>query len=224
MLQLLILSSINFWDINSQLLSGFSMTILLFFVTFILAIPLGMGFCYMRMRKNIAISSFMKGLIYVIRSTPLMLQIIVFFYAPGLLFGWSANSRVITVIFSLAFNYAIYFCEIFRSGYENVAVGQRLAGETLGLSKIEILFKIYMAQIIKNIIPPMSNETISLVKDTALARVIAVTEVIFAAQKIVSTYAIIWVLFYTGVFYLLFNALVTFAYSKLEKKLSYIRV
>ncbi len=200
------------------------MTILLFVVTFVISIPLGGLFTFLRMRKNKIVSNLMKGLIYIVRSTPLMLQIIVFFYAPGLLFGFTIKSRVITVIIALSFNYAIYFAEIFRSGYMGVPQGQLEQAKSLGLSKTEIFLKVYLLQIIKRIIPPMSNETISLVKDTTLARIISVTEVIYAAQKIVATYAIIWVLFYTAIFYLIFNGLVTFIYHKLENKLSYIEV
>ena len=153
-----------------------------------------------------------------------MLQIFVIFYVPGLLFDIQIKSRIVSVIIALTINYAIYFGEIYRSGYESIPKGQFEAGKVLGLNKYEIFFKIILIQIIKKIIPPMSNETISLVKDTALARVISVTEVIYAAQKIVATYAIIWVLFYTGVFYLVFNGILSILLNKLEKKLDYIEV
>ena len=153
-----------------------------------------------------------------------MLQIIVIFYVPGLIFNIQIKSRIISVVVALTINYAIYFAEIYRSGYESISKGQFEAGKVLGLSKREIFIKIVLLQIIKKIIPPMTNETISIVKDTALARIISVTEVIYAAQKIVATYAIIWVLFYTGIFYLLFNGLLSILLNKLEKKLAYIEV
>ena len=217
-------NNMDFIQINKALFDGFLMTIKLFIITFILAIPLGGIFCFLRTKKNFLVSNFMKFLIYIIRSTPLMLQIIIFFYVPGLIFNTPVKSRFIIVICAFSLNYGIYFSEIFRSGLENIPNGQSLAAKSLGLNKREIFFKVYLKQLIKNVLPPLSNETISLVKDTALARIISVTEVLYAAQKIVATYAIIWVLFYSAIFYLIFNGIVTFVYHILEQKLKYIEV
>jgi len=150
-----------------------------------------------------------------------MLQIIVIFYVPGLLFNIPSTSRMIAVIVALVINYSVYFSEIFRSGYQSINKGQREASLVLGLNKREMFFNVLLIQIIKRVIPPITNETISLVKDTALARVIAINEVIMTAQNIVSTYAIIWVLFYTGVFYLVFNGVLSLLLKGLEKKLQY---
>ncbi len=150
-----------------------------------------------------------------------MLQIIVVFYVPGLLFNIPSTSRMIAVIVALVINYSVYFSEIFRSGYQSINKGQREASLVLGLNKREMFFNVLLIQIIKRVIPPITNETISLVKDTALARVIAINEVIMTAQNIVSTYAIIWVLFYTGVFYLVFNGVLSLLLKGLEKKLQY---
>jgi polar amino acid transport system permease protein len=150
-----------------------------------------------------------------------MLQIMVVFYVPGLLFHWPALDRMIAVIVALTINYAIYFSEIFRAGYQSLAKGQWEACSMLGLTKRQAFWHVGLKQIVQKIIPPCSNETISLVKDTALARVIAINEVLMAAQKIVATYAIIWVLFYTGVFYLVFNGLISLILKKAEQKLSY---
>jgi len=150
-----------------------------------------------------------------------MLQIIVVFYVPGLLFNIPSTSRMIAVIVALVINYSVYFSEIFRSGYQSINKGQREASLVLGLNKREMFFNVLLIQIIKRVIPPITNETISLVKDTALARVIAINEVIMTAQNIVSAYAIIWVLFYTGVFYLVFNGVLSLLLKGLEKKLQY---
>ena len=151
-----------------------------------------------------------------------MLQIIVIFYVPGLVFNIKGLNRVVAVILALTINYAVYFGEIYRSGLESIDKGQYDAAYSLGLSKRETFFKVIMLQVIKKSLQPLTNETISLVKDTALARVISVTEIIFAAQKITSTYALIYVLFYTGIFYLAFNGILSIVFNKFEQKLSYI--
>ena len=150
-----------------------------------------------------------------------MLQIMVVFYVPGLLFNLPSLPRIIAAILAISINYAVYFSEIFRAGYQSISKGQKEAGFVLGLSRMEIFFKIQLLQIIKKIIPPMTNETISLVKDTALARIIAVNEVMLAADKIVGTYAIVYVLFYSAIFYLLVVGIISLLFKMLEKKLSY---
>jgi polar amino acid transport system permease protein len=211
----------SFTEVTLELLNGFLTTFLLFLFTFLIAVPLGIFFSRLTMSKVKPLSLFMQLFIWIIRGTPLMLQIIVVFYLPGLLFNLPSSDRFIAVLLALSINYGIYFSEIFRSGYEGVARSQFEAGEVLGLSRRQIFTKVILLQVIKKILPPLSNETISLVKDTALARVIAVSEVLLTAQKIVATYAIIWVLFYTGVFYLALNGLLSFLLKKCEKRLSF---
>jgi polar amino acid transport system permease protein len=211
----------SFQEVTLELLHGFGITCLLFVVTWVLSIPLGVLFCSLSLSRLKFIRKIMQVFFWVIRGTPLMLQIIVVFYVPGLLFNIPSTSRMIAVIVALVINYSVYFSEIFRSGYQSINKGQREASLVLGLNKREMFFNVLLIQIIKRVIPPITNETISLVKDTALARVIAINEVIMTAQNIVSTYAIIWVLFYTGVFYLVFNGVLSLLLKGLEKKLQY---
>ena len=213
--------SISFLDVTLKLLSGLGNTILIFLVSFSIAIPLGVLFSRFSLSKNKVLQKVMQVFIWVIRGTPLMLQIMVVFYVPGLLFNLPSLPRIIAAILAISINYAVYFSEIFRAGYQSISKGQKEAGFVLGLSRMEIFFKIQLLQIIKKIIPPMTNETISLVKDTALARIIAVNEVMLAADKIVGTYAIVYVLFYSAIFYLLVVGIISFLFKMLEKKLSY---
>lgn len=213
--------SISFFDVTLKLLSGLGNTILIFLVSFSIAIPLGVLFTRFSLSKNKVLQKVMQVFIWVIRGTPLMLQIMVVFYVPGLLFNLPSLPRIIAAILAISINYAVYFSEIFRAGYQSISKGQKEAGFVLGLSRMEIFFKIQLLQIIKKIIPPMTNETISLVKDTALARIIAVNEVMLAADKIVGTYAIVYVLFYSAIFYLLVVGIISLLFKMLEKKLSY---
>lgn len=150
-----------------------------------------------------------------------MLQIIIVFYGPGLLFGWRALDRLVAVLIAFVINYACYFSEIYRGGIESIPKGQYEAGQVLGMTKTQIFFKIVLFQVIKRIVAPMGNEIITLVKDTSLARVIAVTELVKAAETIISLKAIIWPLFYIGAFYLLFSGLLSILLSRIEKKLNY---
>ncbi len=153
-----------------------------------------------------------------------MLQVIVVFYVPGLIFDTPMRSRLTAVVIAFVINYACYFSEIFRAGIESISRGQYEAGQVLGMTKAQVFFKIILKQVIKRIVPPMSNEITTLVKDTALARVIMVGEIIKAAQEITATYAIIWPLFFTGLFYLIFVGILTLLFGYLEKRLSYFRV
>ena len=213
--------SISFADVTLKLLDGLGTTCLIFIISWVLSIPLGVLFCRLSLSKNKIISKIMKVFIWVIRGTPLMLQIMVVFYVPGLLFNWPSLPRIVAAIVAIVINYSVYFSEIFRAGYQSISKGQKEAGFVLGLSRIEIFFKVQLLQIIKKIMPPMTNETISLVKDTALARIIAVNEVMLAADKIVGTYAIVYVLFYSAIFYLLVVGIISLLFKMLEKKLSY---
>ncbi len=170
------------------------------------------------------ISALTRFVVWVIRGTPLMLQLLVVFYGPGLIFQMKAMDRMTAVLVAFIVNYAAYFSEIFRGGIEGVPKGQQEAGLVLGMTKTQIFFRIVLMQVIKRIVPPMSNEIITLVKDTSLARIIAVREIITEAYTYASASALIWPLFYTGVFYLIFNGVLSLLFGWLEKKLSYFRV
>ncbi|MBQ2769905.1 MAG: amino acid ABC transporter permease [Clostridia bacterium] len=211
-------------SVTLRLLEGFGVTCKIFFVTLIGALPLGLviAFCSMSSFKPLRWLS--RTFVWAIRGTPLMLQVLLVYYGPGLLFGAKALGRITAVIVAFIINYAAYFSEIYRGGIESIPKGQYEAGQVLGLTKTQIFFKIVLLQVIKRIVPPMSNEIITLVKDTSLARTIAAKEIIMMAQEYISTYALIWPLFYSGLFYLVFCGLLTILFNLLEKKLSYFRV
>lgn len=212
-----------FWSINLELLRGFGNTCLLFAVTLVASLPLGLVVCFGSMSKLTPLRVLTRVFIWVIRGTPLMLQVMIVFYLPGLAFGIPMESRMGAVMVAFIINYAAYFSEIYRGGIESIPKGQYEAGQVLGMTDSQIFFKIVLLQVVKRILAPLSNEVITLVKDTSLARVIAVGELIRAAQDIVAQQAIIWPLFYTGVFYLVFNGLLTIAFGAMEKKLNYFR-
>ena len=206
-----------------SLLSGFANTLILFAVTLVFALPLGFLICFGSRSKLKPVKYIFRGIVWIIRGTPLMLQIILVFYGPGLLFNWPPLAREIAVIIAFVINYACYFSEIYRGGIESIPQGQYEAGQVLGMTKAQVFFKVVLFQVIKRIIPPIGNEIITLVKDTSLARVIAVTELVKAAQDIVGLKAIIWPIFYVGAFYLVFCGLLTILFRFIEKKLNYYR-
>ena len=212
--------------VTLSLAQGFLVTLKLFILTLLFSLPLGL-FMALGVMSNFRILSYpLKFLIWVIRGTPLMLQLLVVYYGPGIFFGqniWGMgdNGRFIASLFAFVVNYACYFAEIYRGGIQAVPSGQYEAGKVLGLSEWEIFRNIVLLQVIKKIIPPISNEVITLVKDTSLARVIAVYEIIWKGQSFIKSQGIIWPLFYTGVFYLVFSGLLTILSDKLENKLSY---
>ena len=158
------------------------------------------------------------------RGTPLLLQIIVVFYGPGLLFNWQYSERMTALVIAFTINYSCYFSEIYRSGIQNLPRGQYEAGYVLGMTRIQIFFRVILPQMIKRILPPMSNEIITLVKDTSLAQIIAVNELVRTANNLQNTYAVIWPVFYAGVFYLVFNGILTLLFGYMEKKLNYYKV
>lgn len=211
----------SFGRVNLSLLEGFGTTCLLFVLTLVMAIPLGLLIAFGSMSKFKPLKYLVKGIVWVVRGTPLMLQVIIVFYGPGLFFNTPMSSRLVAVVVAFVINYACYFSEIYRGGIESISKGQYEAGKVLGLSKGHIFFKIVLFQVVKRIIPPMSNEVITLVKDTSLARVIAVVELTRSAVDIVNVYGIIWPLFYAGLFYLIFNGILSVLFSKLEQKLDY---
>lgn len=213
----------DFLGVNAQLLGGFKYTLLIFFITLIAAIPLGLPIALGSMSRFKPLRWISRAFVWVIRGTPLMLQIMVVFYVPGLVFGTPFRSRIIAVIIAFIINYAAYFSEIYRGGIESISAGQYEAGQVLGLTKTQTFFKVVLFQVVKRIMAPMSNEVITLVKDTSLANVIAVGELIMSAQNIVKVYAIIWPLFYTAIFYLIFCGVLTLLFNALEKKLNYYR-
>lgn len=213
----------SFSDITYQLLEGFLVTLKIFFYSLAFSLPLGLVVTFGSMSRFKPLKILVRGFIWIIRGTPLMLQIIIVFYGPGLWFDYPIKSRLIAVIVAFVINYACYFSEIYRSGIESISQGQKEAGQVLGMTKSQIFFKIIFPQVIKRIMPPISNEVMTLVKDTSLARVIALSELIMIAQETVRIEGILWPLFYTGVFYLVFNGLLTIVFSKIEKKLNYYR-
>lgn len=206
---------------TQQLLQGFLVTLELFGLTLVCAIPLGLLVAFGSMSKFKPLKYFTKGFVWIIRGTPLMLQIIIVFYVPSLLFEISIGSRMLAAAIAFIINYACYFSEIYRGGIEGIDKGQYEAGKVLGMTNSQIFRKVVMMQVVKRIVPPMSNEIITLVKDTSLAYVISVIELNRAASKLVNVYGVLWPLFYAGVFYLIFNGILTILLTKLEKKLNY---
>ena len=236
-----------FMSVTASLAEGFLMTLRIFGLTLLFALPLGLIISFGSMSKAGVIKWIVKGFVWIIRGTPLMLQLIIIYYGPGLagawakalsqsdiaampsflrsavmwIASWSVFDRFIAVMIAFTINYACYFSEIYRGGIEGIAKGQYEAGYVLGMTKSQVFFKIVLHQVIKRIIPPMSNEIITLVKDTSLARVIAVYDVIWSAQVYIKRGGLIWPLFYTGAFYLLFSGILTLFFGFIEKKLDY---
>ena len=213
-------------EVLLRLCDGFIKTIELFLLTLAGAVPLGLIVAFGSMSKFKPLKIIVRFIVWIVRGTPLMLQLIVIYYGPGLLFhqniwGMGTSGRFIAVMVAFIINYSCYFSEIYRGGIESISKGQYEAGQVLGLTKRQVFFKIVLLQVIKRIVPPMGNEIITLVKDTSLARVIAVYELIWAGQTFIKSDGIIWPLFMTGVFYLVFSGLLTVLLAKFEKKLSY---
>lgn len=214
----------TFITVTLTLLKGFGVTCLIFIITLLCAIPLGLPIAFCSMSRFKPLKWLSRAFVWVIRGTPLMLQVIIVFYGPDLVGMPSSLPRLGAVTLAFIINYAAYFSEIYRGGIEGVPRGQFEAGQVLGLKKGQIFFRIILPQVIKRILAPMSNEVITLVKDTSLARVIAVRELIMEASTFIKSKALLWPLFYSGAFYLLFCGLLTILFNALEKKLDYIRV
>ena len=249
-----------FLKVTLSLLEGFGKTLELFGVTLLFALPLGLIFSFASMSRFKPLKWLMKTFIWIIRGTPLMLQLIVIYYGPGLLGSWASKlltqyptmdiflpgafldsiekilfpiitwfstfsvwDRFFAVSVAFVINYSCYFSEIYRGGIESISYGQYEAGQVLGMTKIQVFFRVVLLQVVKRIIPPMSNEIITLVKDTSLARMISVYEIIWAGQAFIKSDGLLWPLFYTGAFYLIFNGILTITFGKLEKKLDYFR-
>ena len=217
-----------FWTVTLELLNGLATTFQIFIFTLILALPLGLLLALGTISKWRLLRFLLQVLIWVIRGTPLMLQLIIIFYGPGLWLGhniWKGNEagRITATVVAFSINYACYFSVIFRGGIEGVPVGQREAGQVLGMTRSQIFFKVTLLQMVKRVVPPLSNEVITLVKDTSLARIIAAYELTFSGYSFMKSSGITWPLFYTGVFYLIFVGILTILFNFIEKKLSYFR-
>ena len=211
-----------FIPVTMELLGGFYQSVKVFLLTLLFALPLGGVVALGSMSSFRPLRALTRGFVWVIRGTPLMLQLILIFYGPGLMFNLPALPRFTAVIIAFAINYACYFSEIYRGGIESIPNGQWEAGKVLGLTRMQTFFRVVLLQVIKRILPSMSNEIITLVKDTALARIIAVYEVTWAGESFIKK-GLIWPLFYTGIFYLLFCGGLTLLFGWLEKKLDYFR-
>ena len=238
-----------FLNVTISLLQSLAATMEIFFLTLLFSLPLGLVIAFGAMSKWAPLRFLLYGqeapsaltrtlaafrpigtvcgiLVWIIRGTPLMLQLIVVFYVPGLLgcglWGGPVGRMSATVV-TFTLNYACYFSVIYRGGIQGVPLGQREAGEVLGMTKRQIFFKVTLLQMIKRIVPPMSNEVINLVKDTSLARIIAVYELTFTGYSFMKSAGLIWPLFYSGAFYLLFVGVLTILFNRIERRLDYFK-
>ena len=216
----------------SALNTGFLQTLRLFLITLVGALPLGMVLAIGEMSRFRLLRTVIKTIVWAIRGSPLMIQLLIIFYFPGLVFntplwGSGESGRFAAAAVAFIINYSCYFCEIFRGGIQGIPVGQEEAGLVLGMKPVQIFFRVKLLQVIKAILPPISNEIITLVKDTSLARIIALQEIIWAGQAFMKgsqgISGAIWPLFFTGIYYLAFTGLLTLLFSHLEKKLSFFR-
>ena len=211
-----------FLPVTLQLLEGFWETIKVFILTLVFSIPLGLVVCFGSMNRFKPLRWLTRSFVWIIRGSPLMLQLIIIFYGPGLIFGLPSLPRFTATILAFSVNYACYFSEIYRGGIESIPRGQYEAGQVLGMTRSQIFFRVVLLQVIKRIMAPMSNEIITLVKDTSLARIIGIYEIIWAGESFIKK-GLIWPLFYTGIFYLIFSGGLTILFAKLEKKLDYFK-
>ena len=239
-----------FWTVTNAMLEGMGTTVELFALTLLFSLPLGLLVAFGSMSKWAPfrflaqvswapqwlkklsylrpIKLIVDVIVWVIRGTPLMLQLMIIYFGPGLIldnniWGSGNSGRFIATVAAFVLNYSCYFSVIYRGGIEGVPVGQRDAGQVLGMTKSQIFFKVTLLQMIKRIVPPMSNEIITLVKDTSLARIIAVSELIKVGESFMKSDGLIWPLFYTGVYYLIFVGILTLLFGYIERKLSYFR-
>ena len=217
-----------FGSVTIQLLGGLWTTFRIFILTLLFSLPLGLILGIASRSKLRMVRSVIEIFVWIIRGTPLMLQLIIIFYGPGLWLGhniWSGNEagRITATVVAFTINYSCYFSVIFRGGIEGVPVGQGEAGQVLGMTKWEIFWNITLLQMIKRIVPPMSNEIVTQVRDTSLDRIIAANELTFSGYSFMKSAGITWPLFYTGVFYLLFVGILTLIFNHIEKKLDYFK-
>ena len=215
-----------FQIVIKALWTGFGSTLKIFFVTLLGALPLGLIIAFGSMSRFAPLRTVVRTIVWIVRGTPLMLQLIIIYYGPGLIggnniWGMGMAGRMTATFAAFIINYACYFSEIYRGGIESISKGQYEAGQVLGMTKSQIFFKVVLLQVVKRIIPPISNEVITLVKDTSLSRIIAIQELIYAGERFIKNGGIIWPLFFTGVFYLAFSGILTVLFGYIEKKLSY---
>jgi len=206
--------------IISSLFEGFYNNLIIFVLTLLMALPLGLIISFGSRMKFRPIRWLTRTFVWIIRGTPLMLQLFVVMYAPGILFDIPIRSRMTAVLIAFVINYAAYFSEIFRGGIDSISKGQYEACQVLGMTKTQAFFKVVLFQVVKRIVAPISNEVITLVKDTSLARIISVAEIIMCAERFTKQ-GLIWPLFSTGIYFLVFNGILTILFSQIEKKLDY---
>ena len=214
----------GFFAVTLDLLSGFAVTCKLFFLTLVFSLPLGLLISFGTMSKFKPLSILFRIIVWIVRGVPLMLQIFIIFYVPGFVLGTPIADRFVAALVAFSINYACYFSEIFRAGIQAVPQGQWEAGQVLGMTRFQIFTRVILQQVVKRIVPPMGNEIITLVKDTALARVISVVEIIKNAELLISEKGLIWPLFYTGAFYLLFVGALTLLFSYIERRQDYYKI
>ena len=240
-----------FLSVTLSLLKGLGTATQLFALTLLFSLPLGLIIAFGSMNKWTPfrfllygrekpgavtvwlaslqpVSALTNVIVWIIRGTPLMLQLIIIFYGPGMWFdnniwGYFSDGRMAACVIAFVINYACYFAVIYKGGIESVPVGQREAGQVLGMTKSQIFFKVTLLQMVKRIVPPMSNEIITLVKDTSLARIIAIMELTKMGESFIKSKGITWPLFYTGVFYLALVGILTLLFNYIERKLSYFK-
>lgn len=229
----------SFLEVTAFLFDGFKISLLIFAVTLLCGAPLGLPIAFCSMSKIKVVKSIAKVFVWIVRGIPLMLQIFIIYYVPGLVFdqqifgqidrdifiqyGITDAGRITAVLIAFTINYACYFSEIYRGGIESISKGQYEAGYVLGMTKSQVFRKVILKQVIQRIVPPMSNEIITLIKDTALANCIMVCEIVKNANELAATKALIWPLFFSGVFYLVFVGILTIVLGNVEKKLNYFR-
>lgn len=212
----------TFGAVTMTLMTGMAVTLKLFFLTLLIALPLGLVISFGSMSRLAPLRWLVKTVVWIVRGSPLMIQIMIIFYGPGLLFGLPLLPRFTAALVAFSVNYACYFSEIYRGGIQAIPRGQYEAGQVLGMTKSQIFFKVTLLQIIKRIVPPMGNEFITLVKDTSLVRVISVYELIWMGETYIKK-GLIWPLFYTAVFYLIASGILTLLLAWVEKKLDYFK-
>lgn len=212
----------TFGAVTATLMMGMAVTLKLFFLTLLIALPLGLVISMGSMSRFPPLRWLVKTVVWIVRGSPLMIQIMIIFYGPGLIFGLPLLPRFTAALVAFSVNYACYFSEIYRGGIQSIPVGQQEAGLVLGMTKSQIFFKVTLLQVIKRIVPPMGNEFITLVKDTSLVRVISVYELIWMGETYIKK-GLIWPLFYTAVFYLIASGILTLWLTWFEKKLSYFK-
>lgn len=219
----------QFPTVFTALNQGFLQTLRLFGITLLGAIPLGLLICAGSMSRFKPLSWLLRGIIWIVRGSPLMIQLIIIYYFPGMVFGnniWGTGEtgRFTAAAVAFIFNYACYFSEIFRAGIQGVPRGQTEAGQVLGMTRGQIFFRVTLLQMVKRILPPLSNEIITLVKDTSLSRIIALQEIIWEGQSFMKgsggISGAMWPLFFTAVYYLIFSGALTILFNKLEKRMA----